>query len=407
MRKSTITCIAGAMGRHGETVADVGGVRVHVAHALPGEQVRAEVDGTHGRAVDILTSSPERVTPFCRHFGRCGGCAVQHWREEAYRVWKRGLVTTALKHRGIEAEVVALVDAHGAGRRRIRLTVTRHGTGFMAARSHDIVTIDRCPAAVPGLADAAIIASDLGRIAGVPKRGLGVMLTATATGLDVAAGEASRPIEGLERRLADLAAHHDLARLTLGGETVVTRRPPLVRFGEVAVELPPGGFLQATAEGEEVLARLVVAAAAGARRVADLFCGAGPFSLRLAPRAAIAAFDLDRPAVASLDAARRRASGLKPINATLRDLFRNPLRADEMRGMDAVVFDPPRQGAEAQARQIAGSKVPVAIAVSCDPASLARDLAILISGGYRLVEVTPVDQFKWTAHVETVAVLRR
>ena len=407
MNMKTITCIAGAMGRHGETAADIDGGRVHIAYALPGEQVRADINGTHGRAVDILTPSLERVAAFCPHFGRCGGCAVQHWREAAYRAWKRSLVTTALKHRGIEAEVAALVDAHGAGRRRVKLTVTPRGAGFMAARSHDVVLIDRCPAAVPALADAGAIAADLGRVAGVPKRGLGVMLTATDTGLDVAAGEISRPIDGLEQRLADLAGRHDLARLTIAGETVVTRRPPLVRFGEVVVELPPGGFLQATAEGEDHLARLVVAAAAGARRVADLFCGAGPFSLRLARRSAVAAFDLDRPAVASLDAARRATSGLKPISATVRDLYRNPLRSDELKPIDVVVFDPPRQGAAAQAREIAASKVPVAIAVSCDPASLARDLAMLIAGGFRLDQVTPVDQFKWTAHVETIAVLRR
>ena len=407
MNMKTITCIAGAMGRHGHAAADIGGARVHVAYALPGEQVRAEVEGTHGRAVDILTPSPQRIAPFCPHFGRCGGCAVQHWHEETYRAWKRGLVTTALRHRGIEGDVAALVDAHGAGRRRVKLTVTPAGAGFMAARSHDVVVIDRCPAAVPALAGATRIAADLGRVGGVPKRGFGVMLTATEQGLDVATGEMSRPIEGLEQRLADLAGRHDLARLSIAGEIVVVRRRPLVRFGAVAVEVPPGGFLQATAAGEEHLARLVVAATTGARRVADLFCGAGPFSLRLAERSAVAAFDLDGPAVASLDAARRRANGLKPLGATVRDLFRNPLRSDEMKGMDAVVFDPPRQGAAAQAREIASSKVPVAIAVSCDPASLARDLAILVAGGFALVEAVPVDQFKWTAHVETVAVLKR
>ncbi len=407
MSTKTITCSAGAMGRHGETAADIDGRRVHIAYALPGEQVRAEVDGAHGRAVDILKPSPQRVAPFCPHFGRCGGCAVQHWHEGSYRAWKRGLVTTALQHRGIEADVAALVDAHGAGRRRVKLTVTPRGAGFMAARSHNVVIIDRCPATVPALAGAARIAADLGRVTGLPKRGLGVMLTATEQGLDVAAGEISRSIEGLEQRLADVAGRHDLARLSIGGEMVVVRRRPLVRFGEVAVEVPPGGFLQATAAGEEQLALRVIAATAGARRVADLFCGAGPFSLRLAQRSAIAAFDLDGPAVASLDAAQRRASGLKPVSAHVRDLYRNPLRSDEMKGMDAVVFDPPRQGAAAQAREIASSKVPVAIAVSCDPASLARDLAILIAGGFALVETVPVDQFKWTAHVETVAILKR
>ncbi len=395
------------MGRHGEAAAEIGGERVHVAYALPGEQVVAEVDGGHARAVEIIRPAPERIAPFCAHFGRCGGCAVQHWRADAYGAWKRGLVTTALAHRGLAAEVGELIDAHGAGRRRMKLTATRNGAGFLMARSREIVPIDHCPATVPALRKASAIATDLARALSAPGRGLGVWLTATDSGIDVAVEAGSRSIAGIERRFTDIAMRHDLARLSLGGETVLTIRPPLVHFGTVAVELPPGGFLQATAEGEAALARLVEGAAQGARRVADLFCGAGPFALRLARAAAVTAFDLDRNAVAALDQARRRATGLKPVVAAARDLFRNPVRADELAGLDALVFDPPRQGAEAQCRHIARSGVPVVIAVSCEPASLARDLAILIEGGYRLHEVTPVDQFKWTAHVETVAVLRR
>ncbi len=395
------------MGRHGEAMAEIGSERVHIAYALPGERVCAVIEGRHARVLEVLEASPERVAPFCPHFTRCGGCAVQHWREEAYRDWKRGLVVNALAHRGIGAEVGALIDAHGAGRRRAKLTANREGAGFLAARSHDIVPIESCPAAVPQLAPAPAIAADLGRALAARRRNIGVWLTATDNGIDVAVETDMRALSGLERRLADIAARHDLARLNLDGEIVVQRRPPLVRFGEIAVQLPPGGFLQATAAGEEALARLVTDATAGARRIADLFCGAGPFTLRLARAAAVTAFDLDRGAVAALDQARRRATGLKPVTATARDLFRNPLRADELEGIGAVVFDPPRQGAEAQCRQIARSRVAVVIAVSCDPASLARDLSILSESGYSVEEVTPVDQFKWTAHVETVAVLKR
>ena len=395
------------MGRHGEAMAGIGSERVHIAYALPGERVRAVIEGRHARVTEVLEASPERVAPFCPHFTRCGGCAVQHWRDDAYRDWKRELVVKALAHRGIDAEVGALIDAHGAGKRRVKLTANREGAGFLAARSHDIVPIESCPAAVPQLAPAPAIAADLGRALAARRRAIGVWLTATDNGIDVAVEAGTRPLPGLERRLADIAARHDLARLSLDGEIVVQRRPPLVHFGEVAVELPSGGFLQATAAGEAALAQLVIDAAAGARRIADLFCGAGPFALRLARSAAVAAFDLDRGAVAALDQARRKATGLKPVAARPRDLFRNPLRADEFKGIDAVVFDPPRQGAEAQSRQIARSRVPLVIAVSCEPASLARDLSFLGEGGYAVEEVTPVDQFKWTAHVEAVAVLRR
>ncbi len=395
------------MGRHGEAMAGIGSEQVHIAYALPGERVRAAIDGRHARVLEVIEASPERVAPFCPHFTRCGGCAMQHWCEDAYRDWKRELVVKALANRGIGADVGDLIDAHGAGRRRMKLTADREGAGFLAARSHDIVAIERCPAAVPELAPAPAIAADLGRALAAQRRGIGVWLTATGNGIDVAVEAGLRALPGLERRLADIAARHDLARLSLDGEIVVQRRPPLVRFGDVAVELPPGGFLQATAAGEAALAQRVIDTAAGARRIADLFCGAGPFSLRLARTATVTAFDLDRGGVAALDQAWRRATGLKPVTARPRDLFRNPLRAHELDGLDAVVFDPPRQGAEAQCRHIARSRVPVVIAVSCEPASLARDLAILCEGGYSVEEVTPVDQFKWTAHVETVAVLRR
>jgi len=395
------------MGRHGEAMAEIGSERVHIAYALPGERVRAAIAGRHGRVLEVLQASPERTAPFCPHFTRCGGCAVQHWRQDAYRDWKRGLVVKALGHRGIEAQVGGLIDAHGAGRRRIKLTANDRGAGFLAARSHDIVPIEHCPAVVPELASAPVIAADLGRALAPRGRGIGVWLTATDNGIDVGVETGFSALTGLEQRLADIAHRHDLARLSHAGEIMVQRRPPLVHFGAVPVALSPGGFLQATAAGETALAQLVIDAAAGARRIVDLFCGAGPFTLRLARTAAIAAFDLDRSAVAALDQARRKATRLKPVTARPRDLFRNPLRADELSGTDVVVFDPPRQGAEAQCQHIARSRVAVVIAVSCEPASLARDLAILRQGGYSVDEVTPVDQFKWTAHVEAVAVLRR
>lgn len=407
MRKGEVTCRTGPMGRHGEAMAEVGSKPVHIAYALPGERVRAAIAGSHGRVLEVIEASRERVAPFCPHFTSCGGCAMQHWREDAYREWKRQLVVKALVHRGIEAPVGDLIDAHGAGRRRVKLTANQRKAGFLAARSHDIVDIAHCPALVSHLASAPAIAADLGRALAPRGRGIGIWLTATDNGIDASIETNPGALAGLEQRLAGLAAHHDLARLSLAGETVIQRRAPLVRFGDVTVELPPGGFLQATAAGEAALARLVSDAATGAKRIVDLFCGAGPFALRLARSAAVAAFDFDRAAVAALDQARRKATRLKPVTARPRDLFRNPLRADEFTGMDAVVFDPPRQGAEAQCRLIARSRVPLVIAVSCEPASLARDLAILRQGGYSVNEVTPVDQFKWTAHVEAVAVLRR
>ena len=167
--------------------------------------------------------------------------------------------------------------------------------------------------------------------------------------------------------------------------------------------LPPGSFLQATAEGEAVLARLAGEHVGNARQVADLFCGVGPFALRLAERARVLAVDGDAAAIAALRQAVANTSGLKPVEAEARDLFRRPLAPAELKRLEAIVFDPPRQGAEAQARELAASKVPLVVAVSCSAATFARDARILVDGGYRLTDVTPVDQFRHSAHVEIVA----
>jgi 23S rRNA (uracil1939-C5)-methyltransferase len=203
--------------------------------------------------------------------------------------------------------------------------------------------------------------------------------------------------------LSRVAEQHRLARLTRHGELVLMRSPPVLGIGTAQVTLPPGSFLQATAAGEEALAALVARHCKGAKHIADLFCGVGPFALRLATRARIAAFDSDAGAITALQKAATSTSGLKPVRAEARDLFRRPLMPQELRDYDAVVFDPPRQGAQAQVQQLAASKIPVVVAVSCNAATFARDARVLIDGGYRIEGVTPVDQFRHTPHVELVA----
>ena len=189
-----------------------------------------------------------------------------------------------------------------------------------------------------------------------------------------------------------------------GGTVSSTNRfSPTIAIGKARLTLPPGSFLQATAAGEEALAALVTEHCKRAKHIADLFCGVGPFALRLAALSRISAFDSDAGAIAALQKAAMATSGLKPVKAEVRDLFRRPLMPQQLRDYDAVVFDPPRQGAQAQARQLAAGKIPVVIAVSCNAASFARDARILVDGGYTLEGVTPVDQFRHTPHVELVA----
>jgi 23S rRNA (uracil1939-C5)-methyltransferase len=281
--------------------------------------------------------------------------------------------------------------------------------GFAAAGSHDIIPIDRCPILAPGLSGAIeagwAIAEPLISI-GKP---LDIQITATENGLDVdVRGSGPLPAARIAT-LSRIAEQHRLARLTRHGELVLMRNPPTIAIGAAQLTLPPGSFLQATAAGEEALAALVSGHCARARHIADLFCGVGPFALRLAAKSRVSAFDSDAGAIGALQKAATSTPGLKPVKAEARDLFRRPLMLQELRDYDVVVFDPPRQGAQAQALQLAASKIAVVVAVSCNVATFARDARILVDGGYRLEGVTPVDQFRHTPHVELVArfVLKR
>jgi len=200
---------------------------------------------------------------------------------------------------------------------------------------------------------------------------------------------------------------HDLARLSNHGDRVIERRAPILRMGRAEVSPPPGAFLQATEAGEEALAASVCRALAGARKIADLFAGAGTFTLRLAENARVHAVDFEETSLAALIKAARATAGLQDVTIERRDLFRRPLDASELAACDAVVFDPPRAGAEAQAKALAGSAVRLVVAVSCSAETFARDARILIDGGYAIGPVTPLDQFRFSPHVELLAAFRR
>jgi len=408
------TLLIDHVGHRGDGVALVDGEPVYVPYALGGETVEvAEVHGHPDRRRLLSVESPslERIAPFCPHFGVCGGCAIQHWQTERYRAWKHALVAETLGHAKLDCEVAPLLDAHGKGRRRITLHA-RIGThevlkvGYAAASTHDIIPIDRCPILDPGLDGALDAAWALAEPLVATGKPLDIQITATGNGLDVDI-RGSGPLQPkMIAALSRIAEQHRLARLTRHGELVLMRAQPAMTMGKATVTLPPGSFLQATVAGEETLAALVKEYCGRAKHIADLFCGVGPFALRLAERARVAAFDADAPAVAALDKA-AHAPSLKPVKAETRDLFRRPLVPQELRDYDAVVFDPPRQGAQAQAQKLAASQVPVVVAVSCNAATFARDARILVDGGYRLETVTPVDQFRHTPHVELVARLTK
>jgi 23S rRNA (uracil1939-C5)-methyltransferase len=391
------------LGNRGEGVARIGERLVFVPYALAGEKIRAEIEGEQGRLIEVLEASKDRIESFCPYYGFCGGCAVQTLSNAAYAQWKRSLVETALRNAGVDAEISPLVDAHGAGRRRVAFHARSARVGFMQARSHEIIEIDSCPLLEAGLAPALPAAKSIAKILVSKNKPLDIAATVTLQGIDIDIRGCGSLSESENKALVAAAAKHDLARLSNHGRIVTLRRKPHVAIGAALASPPPGSFLQATEAGENELARLVALAVGDSKRVADLFCGLGAFALRLAAQRRVSAYDNDADAIESLLEAARATEGLRLVEAQARDLFRKPLQAAELAPFDAIVFDPPRAGAEAQAEQLAKSGVARIVAVSCNPQSFARDAKTLISGGYVLGAVTPVDQFRFSPHVELVA----
>ena len=390
-----------SLGQHGDGIAEIGLERVFVPFTLPGERVEITREGERATLLTILEPSADRIEPICPYFGSCGGCALQHMSPVTYAAFKRELVMTALAHAEVETVVEPLIDATMPGRRRATLHVRKVTAGYMRAKSHDVLDIDVCPILVPGLSrNAPRIARALHALAGDGD----ASFTATDTGLDMSV-KSERKLKPAQ--LGEFARTHKLARLTFNGDPVFMAHPPAVKMGRSLVEIPPASFLQATEAAEATLARLVIEGVGKAKMVADLFCGVGPFTLRLAETSRVYAADSDRAALAALTKAFNHTQGLKPVEVKVRDLFRDPLAPIELERFDAVVFDPPRAGAEAQCKELARSKVRTVVAVSCEPKTFARDAAILIGAGFRLDRVTPVDQFAYSTHVEVVGVFRR
>ena len=399
------------LGAAGDGAADGSGGPIYLPGTLPGERVLVE---RHGRDVRLLsreTESPDRVEPFCAYYDRCGGCVAQHVGPDLYRSWKREKLVGALARVGLAPAVEPLLDAHGEGRRRVtfhaREIDREMQVGFMERGSHRLVAIERCPITEPGLAPASFAATCLSQDLRSIRKPIDIAVLSTPTGLDVDLRGSGPLDEARRQRLIATAARLGLCRLSLHGEILVEPRRPLVRMGRAQVTPPPGSFLQATQAGEDALAAAVLAGASRARRVADLFAGCGPFTLRLADAAEVHAVDSDSNGLGALDRAARAAGGLRRVTTEVRDLFRRPLLPPELDRFDAVVLDPPRAGAEAQIRQLVLSSCETVIMASCDPGTFARDAAALAGGGYGVERVLPVDQFKWSAHLEMVGVFRR
>jgi 23S rRNA (uracil1939-C5)-methyltransferase len=348
----------------------------------------------------------------CRHFGTCGGCTYQDMPDEAYRAFKRGAVVYALASHGLgEASIAEIVEVPPHSRRRAAFKCAKADGktlfGFHAAQSHAIVDMRECRILTPTLFG--LVAGLRDMMAALLAEGekAELAVSESAGGADVAIRWSRKLNSRIVSDIARFATELKLARVTANGETMVELATPSATFGRAQVALPVDAFLQPTRLGEAVLQEKVLAGVSGAKSVADLFAGCGTFALVLAEKMRVHAVETDGAALDALEAAARAAQGLKPVTVERRDLFKLPLAGAELARFDAVVLDPPRVGANAQAKELAKSKIRRIVYVSCNPASFARDASILVREGFRMGTVTPVDQFLWSSHIELVASFTR
>lgn len=399
------------LGAQGDGVAPNSGAQkpVYVPGGVPGDTVT--VDGK-GHVVELVPG-PNRAEPPCRHFGACGGCTLQHVAPDLYRAWLSDRIRMALAQHDIVPDPGVIASPHVSPpktRRRATLRAVRRGKtvelGFNVERTHRLVDLAECHVLHPDLFRLvaplrALLATEL-----TDGHAASIALTLTDTGTDVTLGGLKRKGLAQDELLTRFAEENDLARLGIdtgvGIDVIIERRPPLIHFGGVPVRLPTGAFLQATPDGEAALqAAVLESVGTRAKTVADLFAGLGTFALPLSQTARVLAADAGKVSLESLQRAANEA--MRPVKVEHRDLFRRPLMPAELKPFDAVVFDPPRAGAQAQCEQLAKSAVPLVVAVSCNPNTFARDARLLLDGGYRLERLWPVGQFLWSAHVELVA----
>lgn len=411
------------VGGRGDGLAQWQGHRLYVPQTLAGDRLMvkfgaARGDGWEGEPVALLTEAPGRAEPACRHFGACGGCATQHMDAATYQAWKLDMLTGILSRAGLlgpEVTVHPVAQTAPGGRRRATLVAAQRGRrtwlGFNERQSHRLVDLAECAVLAPALvALFEPLRAVLGQILADGQQ-VDVALTLLEDGVDmVLEGLAPPDLHTLET-LAAFAEAQDLARLCWReragrpAEPIAMRRRGSVSFGPVSLSPPPGGFLQASREGEAALVAAALTGIGDAAEVADLFAGSGTLTFPLSTRAQVHAVEGDADAVACLMAGARVCQGR--VTAERRDLFRDPLLPYDLNRFQAVIFDPPRAGAEAQATELARSTVPTIVAVSCNPASFARDAGLLLEGGYRLTDLWPVDQFLWSSHLELVGLFRR
>lgn len=396
------------LGHGGDGMAmGADGAPVFVPMALPTETVSGTPENSRLTQYQILSPSEDRVKAACSHYRACGGCNLMHATESFVADWKADVIRQALKAQGIEAEIETLHTSPSKSRRRAKFAATRTKSGaivgFNGRASHAVYAVPHCMLITPELADLLPVIEDITKRTASRRAVLEVTVTQVEGGFDLSITGGERPDEHTVMACAALCAEHRILRWSWNHDVLIQADRPKVALGRALVPMPAGAFLQATHHGQTVLQQAVISHIGSAQKVADLFCGIGTLTFAIAERAEVDGYEYSREMIDALIAGRNATQSLKPLRGVARDLFKNPVLAQELKPYDAVVLDPPRAGAAAQIREIAASDVPVVSYVSCSPQSFAKDAAQLIQAGYRMSPVVAVDQFRWSAHVELAA----
>jgi 23S rRNA (uracil1939-C5)-methyltransferase len=408
------------IGAQGDGVAQYRGELVYLPFAVTGDRVLARLGarrggGREGRVVERLSFGPGRADPQCVHFGTCGGCALQHLQPELYQAVKLERLRSALVRVGIDPALVGPLETPSPVRRRARLGIVRPRDPLLPVRvgyrerfRHNLIDLQECPVLEPALFRVSLALRRIARDLVAPGGSAEAILTRTDSGIDLIIEKVEEPGLIACEVLAKFAAECDLARVSWRSGTheivVVERRPVRVILSGVAVSYPPGAFLQASRSAETLLVREVLGGVGSGGPALDLFAGLGTFTFALAHDRPVRAVEGDKRMAAALALA---TTARPDITVECRDLAYNPLPGDALAGFAAAVFDPPRAGAARQAQALAASALQRIVAISCNPATFARDAAILVGGGYRIDCITPIDQFMWTPHLEIAATFRR
>ncbi|WP_455474436.1 class I SAM-dependent RNA methyltransferase [Bartonella sp. B30(2025)] len=400
------------IGRNGHGISIIPHGLIYVPFTLPGEVATIALHGKYGTLLALKKKSPERIDAICQHFENCGGCMLQHWNADVYRTWKRQLVIDALKKYRIDAFVSPLIECGDHSRRRVTLTalMTTQGRiiGLNRHLSHDVVALKECPVACLEIISRLDDIKALCNLVSDHIKHFYVTITSVKNGLDVALNGCVVRDEHTRQKMINTALACGVVRLSVEGEVFIEQDKPLICFGDVYVEFPAGGgFIQATVEAENIMGDIVLNHLKKAKNAVDLFSGIGTFALRMAKKMNVHAVENNGVALENLKRAARSATGLKKVTCEKRDLFHRPLSAKELECFDSAVFDPPRAGAQQQVHEMAKATLPRVVAISCNPITFARDLSLLIAGGYVIEQIIPIDQFLWSPHVEIIAVLSK